>query len=179
MSMNKCNGNCCRNFTFRFNMEELKSIVDSYELDFGNRTYTRWDGKIIPHNFDKEEVTKIYNMLIPLGISDIDPKTGMSFIDRSLSLGETQLIKDWNKEEWKVKHYEKQGFIIQEDKLFYNTYTCKHFNTETNLCNDYENRPNMCILYQCELHLKGFYEGCFTDKQIEEYNNSLQELSKG
>lgn len=26
-------------------------------------------------------------------------------------------------------------------------YTCKHFDTETRLCNDYENRPDMCRLY--------------------------------
>lgn len=40
-------------------------------------------------------------------------------------------------------------------------YTCKHFNTETNNCMNYENRPNMCRDYpEYGKDYKCKYKGC-------------------
>lgn len=39
-------------------------------------------------------------------------------------------------------------------------YTCKHFNKETRLCNDYKNRPLMCSGYPKNTKKACVYEGC-------------------
>lgn len=55
-----------------------------------------------------------------------------------------------------------------EDEVESHWYTCKHFDTETRLCKDYEERPDMCrnhgdiqgcIFDKCQLKLKNLAGG--------------------
>lgn len=119
----RCTGHCCKSFYFRFDPEELKSIVESYKAwdEFVEKRkedpnmsrpdlyYTDRNGKEVFHCYPREEVEQIHGMLIHLGKTNIIPETGEK-VDRE-----------------------------------FDTYTCKNFDGEN--CTIYESRPNMCKIH--------------------------------
>jgi Fe-S-cluster containining protein len=84
---------------------------------------------------DNEYAKKLSDMLIPLGR---DPS---QFNERNLPV---------------LRNGRQRSKFNSWDSHYY--YSCVHYNWETHLCNDYENRPEMCKRYpngrECE------FEGC-------------------
>ena len=61
-----------------------------------------------------------------------DPDEVTNIMDMVIPLGREEIIE----------RNEKYGKDMREDAT--NVYTCRHWNTETRLCGNYENRPQMC-----------------------------------
>ncbi len=99
---------------------------------------------------DKEDLPKVLGMLIPLGQTDTDPQTKTKF--NLINTSQENIEKYW------VKRAD--GTIVA------NIYTCKHFDTEKRICNNYENRPHMCKRFGQTCG----YEGCCYREQ---YINSM------
>ncbi len=91
-------------------------------------------------NKDKEDLPKVLEMLIPLGQTDTDPQTKIKF----------------NNQNVKPEAIEKNWVRRADGTIVANIYTCKHFDTEKRICNNYENRPHMCKRFGSTCQ----YEGC-------------------
>lgn len=89
---------------------ELRRIQLSIEN--GNMCYHNDDGAFIDkHQHSLEELTKLNDMLIWLGTTNVVPETGE----------------------------------VREE--YFHVYTCRHHDTVTGDCKNYENRPIMCSSY--------------------------------
>ena len=116
------------------------SCCEKFTLPFTIEHLIEMQGKEDISSRDKEDLPKVIEMIIPLGQTDICPQFKKPFKELA------------NNKEW-VNH-----FPIKKDDgtLMNNIYTCKHFDKENKVCNNYENRPNMCKRFgnSCA------YEGC-------------------
>jgi Fe-S-cluster containining protein len=147
---NGCNGKCCEAVFFPYTVEEIKRIKQAKESE---TSWTDDKGREHVNIYPKDSLVSydyLIDMIIPLGYSIKDPETGRTFRQCEEESGkwEGQEITDE-----KLSHGKRlrsdgeiEGYII----------TCKHFDTENRICNDYENRPGLCRKFgeTCK------YEGC-------------------
>lgn len=147
---NGCSGKCCEKFTFQFTLEQIDRLIELKEKGEENKEVRNRMGEFVrieKHQMD--ELKQVRDMLIYLGASDINPKTGISFNDEMIKAG------------IKTEEFVQEKFptsIVKEGKVHVHTFTCKHFDKENKICTIYENRPNMCRSYCC--HIDERYEGC-------------------
>ena len=157
---NGCSGKCCENFTMPYSIDELKEAIKQikeqgyYVNRLGNKKYH----KVV-------ELENVLDMVIPLGLTNIDPQTGMDFAERHQKL--------WNVSIDSMTIASREHFIREGNTLKANTYTCRHFNKEKRICNNYENRPQMCRHFGQDCH----YSGCnYKTKFAEERLAQIAEL---
>lgn len=77
-------------------------------------------------------------------------------------------------------YYDTDPDLFPEDHKRYegndaHHYTCKHFDTKTRLCTDYENRPNMCRSYPNGIACT--FKGCGYNQVKEEIQNFISTKS--
>ncbi len=113
--MSRCTGHCCRRVIIQFSPYELARCVQA--LKEGKNTFLLDSGKEHRHSYTLEEFTKVNDMVIWLGTSDVDPADGAKLLT-------------------------KEG-----QPRFEHNYTCKHHDPVSGDCLNYENRPNMCSQY--------------------------------
>jgi len=110
--------------------------------------------KIMPH----EDVLKIKDMLIPLDLSEIDPKDGKNlkeeiFRDQLDKMNDFSLLTEHD-----AIWIKNRGYIIKDNNIFCSVFTCKNFDTVERNCKIYEERPMMCRTYHCTSENK--YKQC-------------------
>lgn len=159
--VNGCVGKCCECFTLPLSYDEIQQLNKITNKEFENGDLLSGirseNGKFwYPPN--KEEINKIAEMLIPLGKTNIDPqegnneKTFKEVYELKLKVTEQPNIKNedgtWN--------LEALGYFFSSDEnneLYSNIFTCKHFDKENKICLNYDNRPTLCssfgITNQC------------------------------
>ena len=100
---------------------------------------------------EEEQLDKLIAMLIPLGVSDIDPQEEIPFdqiyaryrdINGDYPTSTLQFILD-------------RHFFVVNGKLSANIFTCKHFDTVNKICTNYENRPTLCRSFGDNCKYKG------------------------
>lgn len=156
--INGCNGKCCENFSFPFSPDELQQMVEIIQSGEDVNEFFNSYGKKIRVMRDPE-IEKIQEMIIYLGPSQIDPQEPYA------TIGERYRFQNYIPEDYPITmpenikpHMQKfwQWMFIKDNEIWGHTYTCKHFDTEKKICNNYEDRPNMCKSYGrgCK------YQGC-------------------
>lgn len=124
----RCTGHCCERFNLQFSYEEMQLMKESI-LD-GTFKFTRESGETYDTSkFKKEEVFKVADMIIPLGKSYLDHNN-----EPMIAIGGTERTNG-------VFDPKQMGEVVVNEASWF---TCKHFDTETRNCTNYENRPNMC-----------------------------------
>lgn len=155
---NGCNGNCCEKFNLCVSIEEIDEMIlkISKQEDF------------IDKELEIENLTYIKDMLIPLGEVEICPQTEVSIKSEEFSL-----LDNRSKQFWKLK----------DNKVVTKIYTCKHFNKETRLCNNYESRPSLCRKFGENCSYKGcgfkemYWSKIYEDiDKFRELNSNTQNL---
>jgi len=94
----------------------------SFYLRFSPEQLKAWADGSQPHTYKPEEIKKVADMVIHLGPAD-DPNTNRPVLADRL------------------------GNVIPNQADGGHYYTCKHHNTATGNCDNYENRPDMCRDY--------------------------------
>lgn len=163
---NGCIGGCCAAFTLPVSMFDLKEMLRA--MDRGENSIVCENG-YKRHFLPRTQIEYIIDMLIPLGMSDIDPAT-------KKPLSET--YKAAIQEDGTIMHdivERTNGHVTMVGhKPFCQVYTCRHFDTENKICTAYESRPQFCKMYGRGCH----YIGCNFDtvfeadfkKRVEEAN---------
>lgn len=160
---NGCSGGCCECFTLPLSFEDI--LAAKNELEFRELNPTKEFKPIVKFNqsihypVKQNDYDKLLDMLIPLGLSEIDPQTNENLTEKYLN--NKSFIEDY------VLNRVKDGNLIKDGKVKVHTYTCKYFDKENKICTNYENRPNICKNFgqQCS------YKGC-------NYANNLLELTE-
>jgi Fe-S-cluster containining protein len=153
---NGCSGGCCTAFTFGWTLEDLRKNQEA--IANNKMTYINSEG-YERRVLNDDSIESIIDMLIFIELTEQDPQLKNTFTE--------QVTEDFKKRgTWpgSIKDlplYEKQeldrkGFVIREDKVLCRVYTCKHFDKEKKICNNYENRPHMCKNFGASCR----YEGC-------------------
>lgn len=172
---NGCNGSCCENFSFPFSKDQLKMMIDNYESEVPLEIKPK--RLILPSatGHTKEELQFIHDMVILIEETDFDAQTNTKI----------QISQDgwrWNKSEIRLNYSVEEDEYENLISVKALTYTCKHYDKETTLCTQYENRPPVCRNFGacCE------YKGCgFKDKKrlqdlawSEEYNKEVEKMKE-
>jgi Fe-S-cluster containining protein len=162
---NGCSGHCCEDFNFKFSIEELDVMIQGFK-DNKESVQLRDNLFFEIKETTLDEIQKIRDMIIPLGLSDIDPQRGTTYNSRWLSKGWNR--EDITSEKVVANNSVMKWFIIENNTISTYHYTCKHFDKKKRICTNYEQRPNMCRVYGegCQ------YKGCkFTEiaaKEVKE-----------
>jgi Fe-S-cluster containining protein len=127
MEIQRCTGHCCRRFNLPLSPSELNNLREA--VDNNKTTYLTDSGEEKDFRYPKEEISKISDMVIPLGLSNIG-SDGKAF--------------EAPQNENDALYRKSNGFVIENGLVKAHFYTCKHFNKETNDCMNYINRPDMC-----------------------------------
>lgn len=154
--VNGCNGSCCEKFTLPVTLNDLTRMKEELEL---SRNENRSSEKVLCDNGYKRypcgesDLNKLIEMLVPLGITNIDPQSQLSFNEWWGTNG-SENIKNvdgtWNKDALN------NHFIIDENNVIHGyIFTCKHFDTNDRICTNYENRPQLCRSFGDNCHYKG------------------------
>ena len=142
VEVSRCTGHCCRKFTLSFSLKELDSIIESFKSE-APRTFTNDRGNTCTHHFEEKEVLNVRDMLIFLEDTPFDPKDGHKFFGENKQEDYTRVVEGTHPTYPQQKLFD-QGLFIKDGQIVTHTYTCKHFNTTTGNCENYENRPKMC-----------------------------------
>lgn len=152
--INGCIGKCCEKFTLPLSLEDIQKMKDAYTNGFRSSVplYTQkveqkkivcWNG-VERWPAPEQELDKLLDMLIPLGITNIDPAREVPILELyGNSMNEE---KTGFKESWIYDSLRPQ-FKIENGDLFTHTFTCRHFDTIERICTNYESRPNLCRSY--------------------------------
>lgn len=133
---NGCSGACCEAVYFPYTIDQLRRMGIAHRE--GKKMWTNADGveRKIKHD-DIATHDAIADMLIPLGWWAIDPETGKAWLQKWLEDGrsESEHIDYINgSPAFRFNEGHAEGYIV----------TCKHFDKEKRICNNYENRPGLC-----------------------------------
>ena len=113
--MSRCTGHCCRRVIIQFSPYELARCLQG--LRNGVKEFTLDNGEVHVHNYALEELTKVCDMVLWLGTSDVDPADGARLLTQDGA------------------------------RRFEHNYTCRHFDPVSGDCLNYANRPRMCSEY--------------------------------
>ncbi len=159
--VNGCNGSCCTEFTFPYMPEELNEMIQAQDQE------KEYKGKFI--TYPKTEMEKIRDMLIFLHETDICPQEKRTF----KSIIQLEGIENLTNELVKEKAKSGDFYKVKDNNILAKVFTCKHFDKVNKICNDYENRPDMCKRFggTCK------YEGCcFVENKEKEYQKVKENL---
>lgn len=165
---NGCNGKCCESFTLPFSMSEFdRMMIAVQEHNEMVRTNTDDSVYIQPPTFLKDDGTvskcygnsdieQIYDMVIPLGKSLINPNqinaahsTISERVKFALGVPEEEPLTEVDFKKFNTAWQEWSSLI--DGEVYVDLYTCKNFDTEKRICKIYDTRPGMC---------KSFGRGC-------------------
>lgn len=149
--INGCNGKCCEAFTLAGTIDDLKRCQEEVEKQkqrgYKPQSLIAESGYVLGYVTEENEFDKLLDMLIPLGQQEMNPQKEITFAEEM----------GYDKEdvehtaELVLKNSKGHVQINKEGKLVSNIYTCRHFDKENKVCNNYENRPLLC---------RAFGEGC-------------------
>lgn len=142
--INGCNGSCCTEFTFPYMPEELRKMI---EVQDKNEIL---NGKFI--TYPREEMVNIADMLVFIRETDICPQEKRTF--KSIMGIEGDV--NYTSEEIKEKFRSGDFYKVKDNNIVAKVFTCRHFDKENRVCNNYENRPQMCKSFGSNCK----YEGC-------------------
>jgi len=174
---NGCSGKCCEKFTLSGTLEDLKLMkaelqrvrefaekVEKGELEYNlsmseQRVEFSNGYKVWP--IDEEELDKLIDMLVYIGVTENDPQTGLSIERLNCLYHDVQTNEE-------ILEYSSGHMFIQNDKVVSHIFTCKYFDFDNKVCTNYENRPKLCRNFGrgCK------YEGCGFSRQY--YKEQLE-----
>lgn len=114
-----------------YSPSEWKRLKEATELN--QPFFIRDNGVVNSNHYKKEEVFNIADMLIPLGTTTIC-EDGVPYKE-----------KFYVKEKTNSEIFMEYGATAHENgDVSLNIYTCRHFDSVSGNCTNYENRPEMC-----------------------------------
>ena len=168
---NGCSGACCEKFTLPITINDLHAMKASYNqqrlLIAANPAYTdRAEAVVLEdgrHMFPEleDDVDKLLDMLIPLGITSSDPQD-------CKDIGEQLRYNPEIHSDELVRNHSRGHVLVMDGKLISRIFTCKHFDAVNRICLNYENRPRLCQNFGDKCR----YVGCgYPEKIIKNISN--------
>lgn len=160
---NGCTGSCCEKFTLPVTIADLQKMKAEYERVKNFRLYnpnqisseTELRKIMCENGFERFptgeiEIDKLLEMLIPLGVTNIDPQHQQDIA----TYKEFDPVK--HTADMVLDKTRGHNFISPDGKqILTNIFTCKHFDTTARICTNYENRPTLCKSFGDECAYKG------------------------